>query len=102
MLEIDMFRITLDALCVAKHQEGRHQEVILAANSRAHEAITQYREFAAKTHPAPQDVVAEIFTAVAQNNKIGAIKAVRTLTSLGLKEAKDFVEQWSNLFPLAK
>jgi ribosomal protein L7/L12 len=37
---------------------------------------------------------AQIEALIARGNKIGAIKRVRELTGMGLKEAKDFVESW--------
>jgi ribosomal protein L7/L12 len=40
----------------------------------------------------PQREIREMLNCVQSNNRIGIIKAVRTLTGLGLKEAKDLVE----------
>jgi ribosomal protein L7/L12 len=44
----------------------------------------------------------EIQALVAQGKKIDAIKRVREMTGLGLKEAKDYVEQLSHALPLAQ
>jgi ribosomal protein L7/L12 len=51
------------------------------------------------THPAAADL-AEVSALLARGNKIEAIKRVRELTGLGLKEAKDYVEAMPSGGPL--
>jgi ribosomal protein L7/L12 len=48
------------------------------------------------------DIDAEIQGLVAQGKKIHAIKLVRELTGLGLKESKDYVDRLPNMPPLAE
>jgi ribosomal protein L7/L12 len=43
-----------------------------------------------------EEKIAEIFSLIAGNNKIAAIKLYRQVASCGLKEAKDVIENWNN------
>ncbi|WP_234117804.1 ribosomal protein L7/L12 [Clostridium hydrogenum] len=42
-----------------------------------------------------KDVKDELITLISEGNKIKAIKKYRTLTGLGLKEAKEYIDQLS-------
>ena len=71
--------------------------------SAAAAAVAVAAPGAAAAAPAEEKTEFDVVLEAAGSNKIATIKAVRELTGLGLKEAKDLVDSApSTLFPAAK
>jgi hypothetical protein len=58
------------------------------------EILVQHKPEASPTNYIPLGLVIELLDAMNSVHKIEAIKAVRTMTACGLKEAKDLVEKY--------
>ena len=64
--------------------DGKHETIL--------EQLDRIEENLPKPAQANYDTVRDMFVALSEGEKIPAIKALRTLTGLSLREAKDFIE----------
>ena len=80
----------------ASHLRGRIEELDRNLSKKDEEIHSLKMELRAANTPRPNPsyapLIEGLIRAVSSGQKIGAIKEVRTLLGLGLKEAKDLVE----------
>ena len=76
--------------------------VLLSGSGGGGGAASGYAAPVATGRPLSAQTVAEISSLVAQDKKIHAIKVLREATGVGLKEAKDRVEGWSEAAELQR
>jgi len=70
---------------------------IIISRPRKRKAATDIKVFTAKLPEPIKGVVQSVDEFLASGQMIGAIKAYRTATMLGLKEAKDAIEDWQRV-----